>query len=105
MVAEQFSSFKGSGQFRQRDETACFGESVNYGKYGGIALRIGKIVDKSQLLYGTKVGVVWEVGLADRLGACMLHAVQFCTNLVVSVSSEGLQKRFLSRFAVALIPG
>ncbi len=46
MVAEQFSSFKGSGQFRQRDETAGFGESVNYGEYGGVALRVGQIGDE-----------------------------------------------------------
>ncbi len=49
-------------------------------------------------------------GFSRPAGSCqgyleVLHVVQFCTNLVVSVSSEGHQKRFLSRFAVALIPG
>ncbi len=49
-------------------------------------------------------------GVSRPAGSCLgdlevLHVVQFCTNLVVSVSSEGHQKRFFSRFAVALIPG
>ncbi len=54
MVAEQFSSFKGSGQFRQRDETAYVGESVNYGKYGGMALRIVQIGDKVNSYMGPR---------------------------------------------------
>ncbi len=49
-------------------------------------------------------------GFSRPAGSCLgnlevLHMVQLCTNLVVSVNSEGHQKRFLSRFAVALIPG
>ncbi len=49
-------------------------------------------------------------GFSRQAGSCLgdldvLHVVQFCMNLVVSVSSEGHQKRLLSRCAVALIPG
>ncbi len=54
MVAEQFSSFKGSGQFRQRDETACFGELINYGKYGVMALQIGQIGDEVNSYMGPR---------------------------------------------------
>ncbi len=60
---------------------------------------------------------IWDQGLhgvgsgfSRPAGNClgdleMSHVVQFCMNLVMSVSIEGHQKGLLSGFAVALIPG
>ncbi len=49
-------------------------------------------------------------GFNRPAGSCLgdfevLQMVQLFTNWVVSASSEDHQKRFLSRLAVALIPG